>query len=134
MIVDACAVISALVAVDFSSGCFACSLATRNTVRRRRISISLGLGLADRGSLGVRLVDIAPNLEVHITLATSCSGSLGLRVRVLLTLENHRVCGWLPWLQATRCIADDLEVASERWANVRRARFGVDLMSQTCQL
>lgn len=127
VVVDARAVGAAVVAVDSDDGRLGELVGPGYTVGRWGLSIGLALGLGELGVLSVGLVDVAADFQVELRLWRGCSARLDFCVLVRPPLNGGRVCGGLPWLKAARSIANDLEVASERWSNVRWALFCVDL-------
>ena len=91
------------------------------------LAVSLILGLSEFSTLCRGLVNVTANLEITVPGSRGSSAGFPVSVLILGTLKDDRVGGWLPRLEATGSVADDLEVTGKRRADLRWSLFGIDL-------
>lgn len=97
MVVDAGAVDSAVMAVDFVDGRLG-EVVGGNTVGSRGFAVGLLLSLIELDALGVRFVDVPSDFEVQFALGGGRGGCLCLCVLVWFSFGDDRVRSGLPGL------------------------------------
>ena len=131
MVVDPGAIDTAGLAIDLGDRGLQAVLnaggGASGTVSGGGLAVGLTLGLSEFSTLRRRLVNVATNLEIPVPGGRGSSACFPVSVLVLGTLKDNRVGGWLPWLETTGSVADDLEVTSERRADLGWSLFGIDL-------